>query len=73
MNFDIKNNISIEKVKIIDQNINSNLELLDNNNRGFISQNILAQLRNYVETILVFYYGRIEKKCLNAGTFRFSG
>ena len=38
-----------EHIKIIDDAICQNLALISEENRGFISQNILAQLRNFVE------------------------
>lgn len=46
-----------EHIKIIDDAICQNLALISEENRGFISQNILAQLRNFVE----FTYIKIMK------------
>ncbi len=43
-----------DKIKVINNNINGNLEKLADN-RGFLSQNILSQLRNFLEE---FYLNR---------------
>ena len=42
-----------EYIKIIDQNICENIEKLKGLDRGFLSQNIIAQLRNFVEHVFV--------------------
>ncbi len=42
-----------EYIKIIDQNICENIDKLKDLDRGFLSQNIIAQLRNLVEHVFV--------------------
>lgn len=45
-----------QEIKTINTNICNNLESLCELKRGLVSQNILSQLRNFVEAISVFYY-----------------
>ena len=47
----------IDKIKIVDKAITSNIELFDVARRGLISTNVLSQLRNLVEHVLVYGYG----------------
>lgn len=52
-----KNKHIIDKIRIVDKAITSNIELFDVARRGLISTNVLSQLRNLVEHILVYGYG----------------
>lgn len=54
------NNIQLlNKIKTIDANICKNIDSIDSKNRGFISQNILSQSRNFCEIIMVYCYAQI--------------
>lgn len=44
------------EILIIDKLINKNLEVFDDSDRGLLSQNILSQLRNFVELISLKAY-----------------
>lgn len=53
----------MENIANIDRNICENIKNIQFNERGFISQNILSQLRNFVESIAV---ALLTKHCPNA-------
>lgn len=47
---------SLNRIKTVDSNICKNIDQITCENRGFVSQNILSQLRNFCESIMVFCY-----------------
>ena len=40
---------SLNRIKTVDSNICKNIDQITCENRGFVSQNILSQLRNFCE------------------------
>ena len=54
----IDNKQLLNKIKTIDANICKNIDSINPQNRGFISQNILSQLRNFCEIIMVYCYAQ---------------
>lgn len=53
------------KLYDINQNICKNLDLISKENRGFISQNLLAQFRTLVEILAVKYYMKYTRRNLS--------
>lgn len=53
------------KLYNINKNICKNLNLISEENRGFISQNLLAQFRTLVEILAVKYYMKFTKQNLS--------
>lgn len=54
----IDNKQLLNKIKTINANICKNIDSINSQNRGFISQNILSQLRNFCEIIMVYCYAQ---------------
>ena len=53
-----------KKIFDIDKNISKNISKFDDSERGFLSQNILSQLRNLIELIFLKIYNQRENKLL---------
>lgn len=54
----IDNKQLLNKIETINANICKNIDSINSQNRGFISQNILSQLRNFCEIIMVYCYAQ---------------
>ena len=52
----------VDKIIIIDNAISKNIQFVDTIGRGLVSTNVLSHLRNLIEHILVYGFGKEQKK-----------